>query len=74
MVDRADNLDTLTVRVEVREEFFSDEIKALQNRESKIAKDIKEYLGVSAKIKLVEPKTIERSQGKAVRVIDNRKK
>ncbi|MFO7748564.1 MAG: phenylacetate--CoA ligase [Desulfobacteraceae bacterium] len=74
VVDRADNLDTLTVRVEVREEFFSDEIKALQNRETKIAKDIKEYLGVSARIKLVEPKTIERSQGKAVRVIDNRKK
>ncbi|NIA09392.1 MAG: hypothetical protein GWP10_06610, partial [Nitrospiraceae bacterium] len=41
--------------------------------ELKISKDIKEYLGVSAKIKLVEPKAIERSQGKAVRVVDNRK-
>jgi len=74
VVDRADNLDTLTVKVEVRGEFFSDEIKTLQNREAKIAKNIKEYLGVSARIKLVEPKAIERSQGKAVRVIDNRKK
>ena len=41
--------------------------------EKKISMDIKEYLGVSAKIKLVEPKAIERSQGKAIRVIDNRK-
>ncbi len=73
VVDRVDNLDTLTVRVEIREELFSDAIKNLQNLESKIAKDIKEYLGVSAKIKLVEPKTIERSQGKAVRVVDKRK-
>ncbi len=73
VVDRVDNLDTLTVRVEIREDLFSDAIKNLQNLESKISKDIKEYLGVSAKIKLVEPKTIERSQGKAVRVVDNRK-
>ncbi|MEA1969044.1 MAG: phenylacetate--CoA ligase [Thermodesulfobacteriota bacterium] len=73
VVDRVDNLDTLTVKVEIREEFFSGDIKTLQNIEANISKNIKEYLGVSAKIKLVEPKTIERSQGKAVRVIDNRK-
>ncbi len=73
VVDRVDNLDTLTVMVEVGQDFFSDEIKKLQNMEKKLANDIKEYLGVSAKIKLVEPKTIERSQGKAIRVIDNRK-
>ncbi len=72
VVDRVGNLDTLTVRVEIREELFSDAIKNLQNLELKISKDIKEYLGVSAKIKLVEPKAIERSQGKAVRVVDNR--
>lgn len=73
VVDRADNLDTLTVKVEVNERLFSDEVKLLQDLERKISNDIKEYLGVSAKVKLVEPKTIARSQGKAVRVIDNRK-
>ncbi len=73
VVDRVDNLDTLTVLVEVGQEFFSDEIKTLQNMEHKLSNDIKEYLGVSAKIKLVEPKTIQRSEGKAVRVIDKRK-
>lgn len=73
VVDREDNLDTLTVLVEVGERLFSDEVKHLQDRERKIAKNIKEYLGVSAKVKLVEPKAIARSQGKAVRVIDKRK-
>ena len=71
-IDRIDNLDTLTVKVEIGDTLFSDEIKALQKTEAVLSKDIKEYLGVSAKVKLVEPKTIERSQGKAVRVIDNR--
>jgi phenylacetate-CoA ligase len=66
-------LDTLTVLVEVGERLFSDEVKVLQNLERKISKNIKEYLGVSAQVKLVEPKAIARSQGKAVRVIDNRK-
>ncbi|MDY6906122.1 MAG: phenylacetate--CoA ligase [Thermodesulfobacteriota bacterium] len=73
IVDRADNLDVLTVKVEVGEGLFSDEVKVLQETEKKIASNIKETLGVSAKVKLVEPKTIARSQGKAVRVIDNRK-
>ncbi len=73
VVDRKDNLDTLTVLVEVGERLFSDEVKHLQDRERKIARNIKDYLGVSAKVKLVEPKAIARSQGKAVRVIDNRK-
>ncbi len=72
-VDRVNNLDTLTVNVEIDEAMFSDDIKGLQAMESKISNDIKEYLGVSAKVMLVEPKTIARSQGKAVRVIDNRK-
>ena len=71
-IDRIDNLDTLTVKVEIGDTLFSDEIKTLQQTEAKLSKDIKEYLGVSAKVKLVEPKTIERSQGKAVRVLDNR--
>ncbi|MBU1168087.1 MAG: phenylacetate--CoA ligase [Proteobacteria bacterium] len=73
VVDRVDNLDTLTVKVEVSESLFSDEIKLLQTLEAKLSSDIKEYLGVSAKVKLVEPKSIARSEGKAVRVIDNRK-
>jgi len=72
VVDREDNLDRLTVRVEIGENLFCDEIKRLQNLEKKIAANIKDYLGVTAKVKLVEPKTIARSQGKAVRVIDNR--
>ena len=73
LVDRKDNLDTLTVRVEIGEKLFSDEVKQLQQLESKISKDIKETLGVSAKVKLAEPKSIARSEGKATRVIDNRK-
>lgn len=73
MVDREGTLDTLTVLVEVGESDFSDEVRVLQAIEKKIAKNIKEYLGVSAKVKLVEPKSIARSEGKAQRVIDNRK-
>lgn len=73
VVDRQDNLDTLTVHVEISEQSFSDEVKVLQHLERKISLSIKEYLGVSARVKLVEPKMIARSQGKAVRVIDNRK-
>jgi phenylacetate-CoA ligase len=73
VVDRVDNLDTLTVNVEISERSFSDEVKVLQQLERKIAFSIKEYLGVSARVRLVEPKAIARSQGKAVRVIDNRK-
>ncbi|MEM5786103.1 MAG: phenylacetate--CoA ligase [Syntrophobacteraceae bacterium] len=73
IVDRRDNLDTLEVLVEVGDIAFSDEVRILQNIEKKIAKNIKEYLGVSATVKLVEPKTIARSEGKAVRVIDKRK-
>ncbi|MGA1861501.1 phenylacetate--CoA ligase [Deferribacter thermophilus] len=72
VVDRENNLDTLEVLVEVNEEFFSDEIKRLQELEKAIEKNIKEMIGITAKVRLVEPKTIERSQGKAKRVIDKR--
>jgi phenylacetate-CoA ligase len=72
-VDRVDNLDVLTVKVEVGDRSFTDEVKGLQELERRITKNIKELLGVSARVKLVEPKAIERSQGKAVRVVDNRK-
>ena len=73
IVDRDGALDVLTVRVEISEKLFSDEVKRLQAIEKRISKNIKELLGVSAKVKLVEPKSIARSEGKAVRVIDNRK-
>jgi len=73
LVDREDNLDTLEVQVEVNEATFSDEIKQLQGLSGKIRKDIKELLGVTCNVKLVEPKTIARSEGKAKRVIDRRK-
>lgn len=73
VVDRKGNLDTLTVKLEIDEALFSDEIKALQVMEAQIATDIKEHLGISAKVQLVEPKALTRSEGKAIRVIDNRK-
>ncbi|KPA19385.1 phenylacetate-CoA ligase [Candidatus Magnetomorum sp. HK-1] len=73
VVDRINNLDMLTVMVEVGQDVFSDEIKVLQNLEKKITHNIKETIGVSTKVKLVEPKTIARSEGKAQRVIDKRK-
>ncbi len=72
IVDKKDNLDTLEVRVEVTENVFSDEIRALQKIESKIQTNIKEFLGVTTKITLVEPRGIERSAGKAKRIIDKR--
>ncbi len=72
IVKRAGVMDTLEVQVEVSEAMFSDEIKGLQKTEGKIQKTIKEFLGVSAKVKLVEPQSIERSVGKAKRVLDLR--
>lgn len=73
IVDRINNLDVLEVWVEVDEQFFSDEIKKLENLKRKIQHKIESTLGISASVKLVEPKTIERSEGKAKRVIDKRK-
>jgi phenylacetate-CoA ligase len=73
IVDRKDNLDTLEIQVEVDERIFSDEIKVLQGLARRIEKEIKDMLGVTCSVKLVEPKTIQRSEGKAKRVIDNRK-
>ncbi|TYP00325.1 phenylacetate-CoA ligase [Geothermobacter ehrlichii] len=73
IVDREDNLDTLEVQVEVNERVFSDEIKVLQELSRKIRRDIKDLLGITCKVRLVEPKSLARSEGKAVRVIDKRK-
>jgi len=72
IVNRVDKLDSLELRVEVSERIFSDEVRALQQIERRIAKDIKDYLGVTATVKLVEPKRLQRFEGKAQRVIDNR--
>ena len=72
IVDREDNMDVLTVMVEVDERMFSDEIRKLDALRNKIAAVLKTALGISVRVKLVEPKSIQRSEGKAVRVIDNR--
>lgn len=72
VVEREGNLDTMMVHVEVSGTVFSDEIRVLENLTKKIQRDIKDMLGVTAKVKLVEPRTIQRSEGKAQRVIDRR--
>jgi phenylacetate-CoA ligase len=73
-VDRGpSHLDEMEIMVEVEGKFFTDETRGLENIRSKIEQEIKAGLGLSARIKLVEPKTIERSTGKAKRVIDKRK-
>jgi phenylacetate-CoA ligase len=73
IVDREGQLDTLEVAVEVDEAVFSDEVKQMQALAKGIERKIKDYFTVSVKVKLVEPRTIPRSEGKAVRVIDRRK-
>lgn len=73
IVERDGSLDTIEAQVEVSEDFFSDEVKVLEDLALKLRTQIKDLLGISCKIKLVEPKTIQRSEGKAQRVIDNRK-
>jgi phenylacetate-CoA ligase len=73
VVEREGNLDTMTIQVEVSETLFSDEIRGLEKLSKKIQVEIKDMLGVTCKVKLVEPKTIQRSEGKAQRVIDKRK-
>lgn len=72
VVDRKDNLDTLEIQVEITPSLFSDEVKKLEDIEKKISKEMQSTLGLGAKIKLVEPKSIQRSEGKAKRVIDRR--
>ncbi|MBN2612796.1 MAG: phenylacetate--CoA ligase [Bacteroidales bacterium] len=72
VVDRVDNLDTLELQVEVEDSFFSDKISQLQALRQKIQHNVESATGLSVTVKLVEPKTIERSEGKAKRVIDKR--
>ncbi len=73
IVEREGTLDILKVMVEVQEQFFSDEVRVLEALKKKITQNIQNTLGISVNVKLVEPKTIERTAGKSKRVIDNRK-
>lgn len=73
IVDRVNNLDTLEVLVEMEESSFSDEVKEIEALNKRVSHAIQQMIGLAVKVKLVAPKTIERSMGKAVRVIDNRK-
>ena len=73
IVDRVDHQDTLEVQVEVDESYFDDEMAALDNLSKKVGGVLKQALGLAVKVKLVEPKTLPRYEGKSVHVIDNRK-
>lgn len=73
IVDRVNNLDTLEIQLELNNEYFTDEIKGLETLTKKIGHVINQALGLNAKIKIVEPQTLVRSEGKAVHVIDKRK-
>ena len=72
VVDRVNNLDILRVEVEVDERFFLDKISQLQSIRQKLTGNLESALGISVDVKLVEPKTIQRSEGKSMRVTDNR--
>jgi phenylacetate-CoA ligase len=73
IVEREKNIDILEVHVEVTDRLFFDEMKRIVQLETKITDRLYSALGIKVKLKLVEPRTIERSTGKAKRVIDNRK-
>jgi phenylacetate-CoA ligase len=72
IVERQKGMDQLEVLVELKEAFFSDEVKKLQSFEQRIAKEIESVLSIGVKVRLVEPKSIERSEGKSKRIIDKR--
>ncbi len=74
VLDRVHNLDTLSVRVEMNEQTFSDTVTDIRAKEQTLEEALRSLLGVSARVVLVSPGSIERSTGKAVRVIDNRNK
>lgn len=73
IVDRVNNTDTLDVNVEMSESMFADDVKSIEKVERGIVEQLRSTLGIGAKVHLVNPKSIERSEGKAKRVIDNRK-
>ncbi len=72
-VDRVNNSDVIEVRVEMTPEMFSDTVSIIATQEKELVEALKSMLGIYVKVKLVAPKSITRSEGKAVRVIDNRK-
>ena len=72
IVGRENNTDTLDINVEMTEKLFADDVKSIEKIEKKIVSDLRSVLGIGAKVHLVNPKTIVRSEGKAKRVIDNR--
>ena len=72
IVDRVNNSDTIEVQVEMTQEMFSDSLKVVAAKEKELVDALKAMLGIYAKVKLVNPKAITRSEGKAVRVIDKR--
>ncbi len=74
VVDRKGTLDTLEVQVEVNDSLFHDQVGRLQNLQNRLQDNIKEFCGVTAKVRLMEPHSIQRSGGKATRVVDNRPK
>ncbi len=73
VVDRVGKLDTFEVQVELSSNLFSDQVKELEKLEQTLTRKIEATLGIKVKVRLVEPKSIPRSEGKAVRVIDRRK-
>ena len=73
IVDRVDHQDTLEVQVEVSESYFVDDMRELDNLSRRVVGALKQALGLAVKVKLVEPKTLPRFEGKSGRVIDNRK-
>lgn len=73
IVDRVDNMDTLEVQIELAEGVFMDTISKLQELAKTVEKEIKDMIGVTCKVRIVEHKTIARSEGKAMRVLDKRK-
>jgi len=73
IVDRVNNSDTLDVQVEMNADMFSDTVKQIESHERELIGDLKSMLGIYANVKLVAPKSITRSEGKAKRVIDKRK-
>ena len=73
IVDRVNNTDTMEVQVEMTQEMFSDQLSAVADKEKQLVAALKAMLGIYAKVRLVAPKSIQRSEGKAVRVIDKRK-
>ena len=73
VVDRVNNLDTMEIQVELNSRYYTDEIRGIEKLTKKIAHVISQALGLNAKITIVQPGSLKRSEGKAVHVVDKRK-